>query len=131
VSAITSEVVYNGLNFPFSRLAHGECEKILSGSGTPHAGVGDVASCGWRSVYKNLPGVIHLYAHYAAEVDAPLPLWCVSPKPNPAVVRALRTVPAVGKVLSSINLESRVLQAAYSMADAFLFPSLAEASGGP
>ena len=131
VSAITSEVVYNGLNFPFSRLAHGECEKILSGAGLPMPASGMLLHVGGAQWYKNLPGVIHMYAHYAAEVDAPLPLWCVSPKPNPAVVRALRTVPAVGKVLFFNNLESRVLQAAYSMADAFLFPSLAEGFGWP
>jgi glycosyltransferase involved in cell wall biosynthesis len=72
-----------------------------------------------------------LYAHYAAEVDAPLPLWCVSPEPNSAVQRALREVPAAGKVLFFNNLESRVLQAAYSTADALLFPSLAEGFGWP
>jgi len=131
VSAITSEVVYNGLNFPFSRLAHGECEKILSEAGLPMPASGMLLHVGGGQWYKNLPGVIHLYAHYAAAVDAPLPLWCVSPKPNPAVVRALRTVPAVGKVLFFNNLESRVLQAAYSMADFLLFPSLAEGFGWP
>ena len=81
--------------------------------------------------YKNLPGVIQLYAHYAAEVDAPLPLWCVSPEPNAAVRRALHDVPAARKVLFFNNVESRVLQAAYSMADAFVFPSLAEGFGWP
>jgi glycosyltransferase involved in cell wall biosynthesis len=131
VSAITSEVVYNGLNFPFSPLAPGECEKILSGAGLPVPASGMLLHVGGGQWYKNLPGVIHLYAHYAAEVGAPLPLWCVSPKPNSAVRRALRKVPAVGKVLFFNSLESRVLQAAYSMADAFLFPSLAEGFGWP
>jgi glycosyltransferase involved in cell wall biosynthesis len=81
--------------------------------------------------YKNLPGVIHLYAHYAAEVEAPLPLWCVSPDPNSAVRSALRKVPAAGKVVFFNSVESRVLQAAYSMAEALLFPSLAEGFGWP
>ena len=81
--------------------------------------------------YKNLPGVIHLYAHYAAQVDTPLPLWCVSPETSEAVRRALGKVPTAGKVLFFNDLESRVLQAAYSMAEAFLFPSLAEGFGWP
>jgi glycosyltransferase involved in cell wall biosynthesis len=131
VSAITSEVVYNGLNFPFSPLADGECVKILTRAGLPLPATGMLLHVGGGQWYKNLPGVIHLYAHYAAGVDAPLPLWCVSPEPNAVVRRALLKVPAVGKVLFFNNLESRVLQAAYSTADAFLFPSLAEGFGWP
>jgi glycosyltransferase involved in cell wall biosynthesis len=131
VSAITSEVVYNGLNFPFSPLAPGECGKILSAAELPVPASGMLLHVGGGQWYKNLPGVIHLYAHYAAEVDVPLPLWCVSPEPNSAVQRALLKVPAAGKVLFFNNLESRVLQAAYSMADALLFPSLAEGFGWP
>jgi glycosyltransferase involved in cell wall biosynthesis len=131
VSAITSEVVYNGLNFPFSPLAYVECQKILSGAGLPVPASGMLLHVGGGQWYKNLPGVIHLYAHYAAEFDAPLPLWCVSPEPNSAVHSALRKVPAAGKVLFFNKLESRVLQAAYSMADALLFPSLAEGFGWP
>jgi len=131
VSAITSEVVYNGLNFPYSPLAQRECEKILSEAGLPVPASGMLLHVGGGQWYKNLPGVIHLYAHYAAEVDSPLPLWCVSPEPNAVVRRALLKVPSVGKVLFFNNLESRVLQAAYSTADAFLFPSLAEGFGWP
>jgi glycosyltransferase involved in cell wall biosynthesis len=131
VSPITSEVVYNGLNFPFSPLGDGECAKILSGAGLPVPTSGMVLHVGGGQWYKNLPGVIHLYTHYAAEVVAPLPLWCVSPDPNSTVRSALRKVPAAGRVFFFNNLESRVLQAAYSMADAFLFPSLAEGFGWP
>ena len=131
VSAITSEVVYNGLNFPFSPLAHRECAKILGEAGLPMPASGMLLHVGGGQWYKNLPGVIRLYAHYAGEVDAPLPLWCISPDPNAAVRSALRKVPAEGKVLFFNNLESRVLQAAYSTADAFLFPSLAEGFGWP
>jgi glycosyltransferase involved in cell wall biosynthesis len=131
VSAITSEVVYNGLNFPFAPLASGECEKILSGAGLPMPAAGMLLHVGGGQWYKNLPGVIHLYARYVAGADVPLPLWCVSPAPNSAVRAALRKVPAAGNVLFFNNLDSRVLQAAYSMADAFLFPSLAEGFGWP
>jgi glycosyltransferase involved in cell wall biosynthesis len=131
VSALTSEVVYNGLNFPFAPLASGECGKILSGAGLPMPAAGMLLHVGGGQWYKNLPGVIHLYGHYAAGANAPLPLWCISPPPNSAVRDALRKVPAAGNVLFFNSLESRVLQAAYSMADAFLFPSLAEGFGWP
>jgi glycosyltransferase involved in cell wall biosynthesis len=131
VSAITSEVVYNGLNFPYSPLAQAECEKILIGAGLPVPASGMLLHVGGGQWYKNLSGVIHLYARYASLVDTPLPLWCVSPDSNSGVQSALRKVPAAGKVLFFNNLNSRVLQAAYSMADAFLFPSLAEGFGWP
>jgi glycosyltransferase involved in cell wall biosynthesis len=131
VSPITSEVVYNGLNFPFSPLPSGDSGKILSGAGLPVPVSGMLLHVGGGQWYKNLPGVIRLYAHYAAQVDAPLPLWCVSPDPNSTLRSALRKVPAAGKVFFFNNLESRVLQAAYSMADALLFPSLAEGFGWP
>jgi len=131
VSAITSEVVYNGLNFPFSRLAHGECEKILSGAGLPMPASGMLLHVGGAQWYKNLPGVIHLYAHYAAEVDAPLPLWCVSPKPNPAVVRALRTVPAVGRFFSSIIWRVASCRRRTRWPTPSYSPVSPKASGGP
>ncbi len=131
VTPLTSEVVYNGLNFPFSRLPRDECERVLSAAGLPVPVGGMLLHVGGGQWYKNLPGVIHLYARYAGEVAAPLPLWCVSPEPNAAVRRALQAVPAAGKVLFFNNLESRVLQAAYSTAEAFLFPSIAEGFGWP
>jgi glycosyltransferase involved in cell wall biosynthesis len=119
------------MNFPFARLARGECAKILGEAGLPVPDSGMLLHVGGGQWYKNLPGVIHLYAHYAAQVDAPLPLWCVSPEPNDAVRRALLAVPSAGKVFFFSNLESRVLQAAYSTAEAFLFPSIAEGFGWP
>jgi len=72
VSAITSEVVYNGLNFPFSRLAHGECEKILSEAGLPMPASGDVCFM-WVAVSgtRTSPASFNLYAHYAAASTRP------------------------------------------------------------
>lgn len=60
-----------------------------------------------------------------------MPLWCISPKPNAAVELTLSKVGQDGQVQFFQNLPGRVLQAAYSYASAFLFPSLAEGFGWP
>jgi glycosyltransferase involved in cell wall biosynthesis len=59
-----------------------------------------------------------------------LPLWCVSPEPNSDVKALLSKIPG-GLVRFARNLDSATLQAMYSRASAFLFPSLAEGFGWP
>ena len=61
----------------------------------------------------------------------PLPLWCISPSPNSNVQNILKEVPPQGQVLFFQGIDNQALQAAYSMARAFLFPSLAEGFGWP
>ena len=131
VSATTSEYVYNGLNFPYSRLREDEAQLILGNARLPVTPEGMLLHVGGGQWYKNLPGVIAIYAKYAAQERAPLPLWCVSPKPNAAVRDALATVPLQGQVLFFSNLENATLQAAYSHARLLLFPSFAEGFGWP
>jgi glycosyltransferase involved in cell wall biosynthesis len=81
--------------------------------------------------YKNLPGVIQLYTEYAKTDANPLPLWCISPSPSPAVQQILKTVPARGQVQFFQNLDNPALVAAYSLARVFIVPSLAEGFGWP
>jgi glycosyltransferase involved in cell wall biosynthesis len=131
VTPVTSEVVYNGLNFPFAPLPFAEREKIFRAGGLDVPAAGMILHVGGGQWYKNLPGVIALYAHYAARVPAPLPLWCVSPEPNAAVKQMLEGVPTNGRVRFLSNLDSRTLQALYSHAAVLLFPSLAEGFGWP
>jgi glycosyltransferase involved in cell wall biosynthesis len=131
VDSAISEVVYNGMNYPYSRLSAEESAAILSAANIPVFSQGMLLHVGGGQWYKNLAGVIAIYAQYAALAANPLPLLCVSPEPNAAVRRALAAVPSSGVVRFVNNLESRSLQALYSTADAFLFPSLAEGFGWP
>jgi glycosyltransferase involved in cell wall biosynthesis len=131
VTPLTSEVVYNGLNFPFAPLPFAECERILRAAGLTVPAVGVILHVGGGQWYKNLPGVIALYGKYAARVPDPKPLWCVSPQPNAAVKSLLREIPPNGQVRFLSNLHSRTLQALYSRAAVLLFPSLAEGFGWP
>jgi glycosyltransferase involved in cell wall biosynthesis len=127
----SSEVIYNGLNFPYEPLPGAEALQVMRRAGLPATERRMLLHVGGGQWYKNQAGLVALYAAYAASATDPLPLWCISPAPNAKVRRALAKVPPQGSVLFFSEVESRVLQAAYSYAAAFLFPSLAEGFGWP
>jgi glycosyltransferase involved in cell wall biosynthesis len=132
VTPLTSEIVYNGLNFPYAPLAFEDSERILHGAGLSAPAVGLLLHVGGGQWYKNLAGVIAIYAQYAGHLTDPLPLWCVSPPPKSGAAKSmLDKVPEKGRVRFLGNLDSATLQALYSRASAFLFPSLAEGFGWP
>jgi glycosyltransferase involved in cell wall biosynthesis len=131
VRAASSDVVYNGLNFPYKSIGMQEAQHFLRAAGFPDSPEGMLLHVGGGQWYKNLTGLISIYAHYVAEESHPLPLWCISPEPNADVKSALSRVGSNGRVLFFQNVSNRALQAAYSRARAFLFPSLAEGFGWP
>jgi glycosyltransferase involved in cell wall biosynthesis len=131
VHALSSGVVYNGLNFPFEPMAREEAREVLQAGGFPVSPDGMLLHLGGNQWYKNQVGVISIYARYVADEIDPLPLWCISPEPNDPVKLALSKVGQRGRVLFFQNVPNRILQAAYSYARAFLFPSLAEGFGWP
>ena len=81
--------------------------------------------------YKNVPGIVRMYAHYSQTCTNPLPLWLVGPHVDEALQAALDEVPSQGEVLFFHGLDNQVLQAAYSLSRVFLFPSHAEGFGWP
>ena len=131
VTAITSELVYNGLNYPYTPMPRVEAIQVLEHAGFLIKPEGMLLHLGGSQWYKNLAGVIRLYIEYAKREENPLPLWCVSPSPSIKVQTLLKEVPPHGKVLFVQGIDNHVLQAAYSMARAFIFPSLAEGFGWP
>jgi glycosyltransferase involved in cell wall biosynthesis len=132
VTPLTSEIVHNGLNFPYAPLAFEDSQRILDGAGLTAPPEGLLLHVGGGQWYKNLAGIIAIYAQYAAHVTDPLPLWCVSPPPKGGAGESmLNKVPEKGRVRFLGNLDSATLQALYSRASAFLFPSLAEGFGWP
>ena len=131
VSPATSDVVYNGLNYPYAPMPPSEALRILSLAGLPAPANGMLLHLGGSQWYKNLTGVIRLYIAYAKSEANPLPLWCVSPPPNSKVQMLLKEVPSQGQVLFFQGIDNQALQAAYSIARVFIFPSLAEGFGWP
>jgi glycosyltransferase involved in cell wall biosynthesis len=131
VAAQTSDVVYNGLNFPYEPMPRQEAVTVLRDAGYQVPPDGILIHVGGNQWYKNLAGVLSIYSHYAARENDPLPLWCVSPPPTGVSKTQLSNVPRNGRVVFLQHLTSHALQAAYSYARAFLFPSLAEGFGWP
>ncbi|WP_290673507.1 glycosyltransferase [Aquabacterium sp.] len=132
VYALTSEVVYNGLNYPYRPMRRDEALATLQGAGAPLGEQGHILHIGGGQWYKNTAGVIQLYAQYASRHAHPLPLLMVSPQPTaPDVLAALAAVPAQGSVIFKQGLDNEAVRAAYSLARALLFPSLAEGFGWP
>lgn len=131
VAPLTSEVVYNGLNHPYQRLSRDVAQSRLAAAGLPAEPRGMLLHLGGNTWYKNTEGVVRLYAAYASRVTDPLPLWMVSPPPSPEVQAAMRGLAPAGRILFTQGLDASVVEAAYSMARLFLFPSLAEGFGWP
>lgn len=132
VDSKTSTVVYNGLNYPYRRDVADQACRVLLDAGLPANSQRMLLHVGGDQWYKNTAGIIRMYAAYARQQTQPLPLWMVSPEPKRAdVLAALQSLPSHAKVLFFQGLDNRVLQAAYSYAKAFLFPSHAEGFGWP
>ena len=131
VNAAISEVVYNGLNYAYTPLLPSQAIQVLISAGQPAKPEGMLLHLGGSQWYKNLAGVIQLYIEYAKSEATPLPLWCVTPTPNKKIQMLLKQVPPQGQVLFIQGFDNQALQAAYSLARVFIFPSLAEGFGWP
>jgi glycosyltransferase involved in cell wall biosynthesis len=131
VNPLTSEVVYNGLNYPYAPMPVAMASELLKKANLPATPQGFLLHLGGSQWYKNLTGVMHIYTEYAKMTPQALPLVCVSPKPNAAVQALVATMPQNAKVIFIQGIDNPTLQAAYSIAGAFIFPSLAEGFGWP
>jgi len=131
IAPLTSAMVYHGMNYPYEPLPPTTAQAVLGAAGFNDVPAGLILHVGGGQWYKNLPGVIAIYAAYAAQTSTPRELWCIAPEPSAAVRAQLKLVPAGGRVRFFSNLQSSTLQALYSIAGAFLFPSLAEGFGWP
>ncbi len=131
VSPVTSEVVYNGLNYPYAPTPAEEARQTLKDAGLPVPAAGMLLHVSGYQWYKNVPGVVRIYAHYARTKSKPLPLWLIGPHLDKKLQAALDEVPAQGEVLFFHGLDNKVLQAIYSLSRVFIFPSLAEGFGWP
>jgi len=131
VDAATSEVVYNGLNYPYRPMKEADALDQLKSAGLAPPAGGMLLHVGGGQWYKNKAGLISLYSRYVADTPEPLPLWCIGPAPSAGIARLIREVPPAGRVTFFENVDNLTLQAAYSYARAFIFPSFAEGFGWP
>ena len=130
-----SEVVYNGLNYPFRPLEPDAARAVLQAAGLPASDRGCLLHVGGGQWYKNSRGVLRLYGAYVRATLAahgePLALWMVSPAPDQALQAELANLPQGANVRFFQGVRPDALEAAYSHAKALLFPSLAEGFGWP
>lgn len=122
-----SEVVYNGLNYPFKPLSPSTSTLALKDLKAPANGF--ILHIGGNQWYKNRNGVLEIYAQYVRSIENPLPLWMIGAKPS-ASLEALAAA-AGGQVSFLKGLNDEQVNAAYSRANALLFPSLEEGFGWP
>jgi glycosyltransferase involved in cell wall biosynthesis len=129
VRPLTSEVVYNGLSQEMRSMPYGDAMTILRSGALAPDPRGMILHVGADVWYKNRDGALRIYRDYAESVSHPLPLWIVGApghSVNPAQAWAGR-----GEVRYLQGLSSEQICAAYSVARALLFPSIAEGFGWP
>ncbi len=128
---IISEVVYNGLNFPFYPMNHDRCLSVLSRSGLKLPSDGFILHVGGNQWYKNRHGVLEAYRAYASRVRNPLPLWMVGAPPTRHMIDYVEEIGSLGEIKFISGLPNETVCAAYSSAKLLLFPSYAEGFGWP
>jgi glycosyltransferase involved in cell wall biosynthesis len=124
-------VVYNCLNYPYTRVDRIEAFDVLQQSSILTKDTGCFLHIGGGQWYKNTAGVIALYNAYCRKVKKAKPLIMVSPPHNKKIQSALRMTPGNGSIKFHQGLPVQTIEALYSYADLFLFPSLAEGFGWP
>lgn len=135
VDALTSEVVYNGLNHPYAPLPREAADAALRQAGIALDGRPFLLHVGGGQWYKHTAGVLALYDGLARRLLAQgrtVPALCVvGPPPGPALRERIAALPPGAVVHVHGGVAAPTLQALYSTAEALLFPSLAEGFGWP
>jgi len=126
-----SDVIYNGLNYPFGPMSATESMAELLPAGLAPPPEGFLLHVGGNEWYKNRQGVLEIYDAYAQQAENPLPLWMVGTEPSTALKERARRVTPKGQVRFLPGLSNGQVCAAYSAARLLVFPSLAEGFGWP
>lgn len=131
IDAAATDVVYNDLNYPFRPLGRAAAVQALRAQGLELPAQGCLVHISGGQWYKNLAGVLGLYAEYASRHEQPLPLWLIGPFTQADLARSLRPLPPQAQVRCLSGLDAATLEQVYSAAQALIFPSHAEGFGWP
>lgn len=126
-----SEVLYNGLNYPFSPLNRKNTLQSLESVLPGESKRGYILHVGGNQWYKNRNGVVAIYREYAKRLAAPLPLLMVGPEPHHTLQKQAAESSGNGAIYFLTGIQDERLHAIYCAADVFLFPSLEEGFGWP
>lgn len=125
-----SQVIYNGLNHEYRRMDRQDLARFLPDLADKVAD-GYLLHVGAAVWYKNRIGVIEIYGEWLRKHGGALPLVMIGSPPDEALQAAVDALPENGKVHFISGVSSEALNAAYSNAEALIFPSLAEGFGWP
>lgn len=128
---VFSEVVHNGLNYPFRPMTLAERISSLEKTGIELTKAGFILHVGGNQWYKNRAGVLEIYRAYVAHSLQPPALWMVGPPPIEPLSKLAGSIAGSGKVHFLSGLTDEQVNAAYAHARALLFPSLEEGFGWP
>ncbi len=126
-----SEMVYNGLNYPFKPLDSAAAAAQLESVVGTELKQGYFLHVGGNQWYKNRLGVLKLYHHYSLAAGDAIPLVMVGAVPDRELVEYSKQLPSNGKVQFASGLMDCQVNAAYAGATALIFPSLEEGFGWP
>ena len=127
----SSEVVYNGLNFPYRKMSIEEAAGFLALAGLELPSCGILLHVGGNLWYKNRVGVVQAYKAYSEKVKSPLPLWMIGPEPTSELKSMVSHEAFRGEIKFLTGLSDSQVCAAYSIAALLIFPSIAEGFGWP
>ncbi|WP_299247277.1 glycosyltransferase [uncultured Cytophaga sp.] len=128
----SSVVVYNGLNQDFKIHEVIESRNTLSTHAKRDLHAGYILHVGGNQWYKNRIGVIKIYEAWRKAYPAnALPLVLVGANPSASIQEVFAASPFKKDILFLTGLSDHEVQLAYSGAQVFLFPSLAEGFGWP
>lgn len=128
-----SITIYNGLNFSFRCMSKDEAHAAFSDAGLELPSTGFLLHVGGNQWYKNRIGVLEIYAAYIKNTDTAKPLIMVGANPTKQLTDKANEInkSKKGSVQFIVTPPTEVVCAAYSMAGAFIFPSIAEGFGWP
>jgi glycosyltransferase involved in cell wall biosynthesis len=128
---LSSSVVYNGMNKilkPLSRFASRTAMGIKVKRDLKN---GYILHVGGNQWYKNRTGVVEIYIAWRQKFNLKTLLILVGAPPAPALLKLIECSAYKNEIIICSNLKDEELTMAYSGADVFLFPSLAEGFGWP
>ncbi len=131
-------VIYNSLNYPFRKIPKEQARQILSPlfqneSGANHVSSHFVLHVGANQHYKNRMGVLRIYHQLLSRNHkVSLPGLIMAGRPlSDEMKEFIKANDLECKVVEIINCSDEQIQALYSLAQVFIFPSLAEGFGWP
>lgn len=126
-----SEVVYNGLNRPFSSVKPAEARKMIGKKIGVNLSNGYLLHVGGNEWYKNRIGVIEIYNSWRSLGGAKIPLLLIGKEPDYNIRSVYDNSPYKEDIYLLAGLDDETLHFAYSGALVLIFPSFAEGFGWP